>query len=371
MSCSLRPLHHGVICPEHECLPVALNLRLRSSLGLLDQTGVELQLPVVALAAYNALSAAVVELQSAGWTDGNPALLLYSGLVSCLAILHADGPVDIRDSGVVGRGRERSIRAHRRHRGATDLGPEDPSGPVAGELLDVGNGNRCFGCTAGGAPSDTDGDHDGQRNVSYHDASSGRTSRLRALCSRGRRRPFCFTRNLAVERASCFRIGLNASISNEAAGTGGEAAIPFVWADHHQGCPLTTARDADSELGTVQSDHERALHGRLDDLTGQHGPGRGRAVHFELRAAQGGLHRHGLLAIEELRLACTSRSGHGDHKQQETITFHGCLLPVSVFSQRGPPVGSGGPRRSTPHLAIAALAASILAFTASRLKLAG
>src|SRR5215470_10341273 len=129
-----------------------------------------------------------------------------------------------------------------------------------------------------------------------------------------------------------FGLKLNASVSNEAAGTGGEAAIPFVRADHHEGCPLTTAGDADGELGTLQSTHERALQGRLDHLTGQYSPGRGRAAHFELPAAQGGLHRHALLAIEELRLAHTSRSGHRDHEQQETITFHGCLPPVSVFS---------------------------------------
>src|SRR5262249_50362337 len=156
------------------------------------------------------------------------------------------------------------------------------------------------------------------------------------------------------------------SVSNEAAGTGGEAAIPFVWADHHEGCPLTTARDADGELGTLQSAHERALQGWLDDLTGQHGPGRGRAVHFELRATQGGLHRHALLPMEDRRLAHTSRPGHGNQKQQETIPFHGCVCPLSPFlPQSGPPVGSGGPRRSTPHLPIAALAASILAFTPS------
>src|SRR5213594_81000 len=61
---------------------------------------------------------------------------------------------------------------------------------------------------------------------------------------------------------------VSASVAHEAAGAGREAAIPLVGADHHERRTLAAARDADGELGALQSAHEWALQGRLDDLTG-------------------------------------------------------------------------------------------------------
>src|SRR5262249_17763672 len=90
------------------------------------------------------------------------------------------------------------------------------------------------------------------------------------------------------------------SFPREAAGAGGGTAISPVGANHSARLPPVPAGHTDRVFGPPDAPRRPALKDGLDDLSGQHSAFRVRTVHLELPTAHRGIHRRGLLAVEEL-----------------------------------------------------------------------
>src|SRR5262245_17019641 len=107
-------------------------------------------------------------------------------------------------------------------------------------------------------------------------------------------------------------------LADEAPGAGGEAPITFIRTDDDEGGALAAAGHADRVLRALDPVEQRPLHDRLYDLARQHGAGGPLAVHLELATRHRRLHRHALLAIEELALAYTpTGQQHHEHHERE------------------------------------------------------
>src|SRR3954469_18697145 len=123
----------------------------------------------------------------------------------------------------------------------------------------------------------------------------------------------------------------------EAVGVAGrEAAVRPVRADDQVRRPVPAAAHADGELRPLRPAGQGPLQDRLDDLPRDDGAGGLRAGHLEPGAAEGGLHRRRLLAVEELLVAGASGRGQDGRERQEPAEFRHGTRPL----RRDPGPGS-------------------------------
>src|SRR5262245_62049868 len=112
-------------------------------------------------------------------------------------------------------------------------------------------------------------------------------------------------------------------LAEETPGAGGKAAVALVGTDDDEGRALAAAGHADRVLRALDPVEQRSLHDRLNDRWRQHRAGGGRTVHLELTTRHGGLHRHALLAIEELALAHTPAGEQRREHHERDRARHG------------------------------------------------
>src|SRR5262245_49386941 len=114
-------------------------------------------------------------------------------------------------------------------------------------------------------------------------------------------------------------------VAHEPTGAGGETPIAPLRTDDDKGRALAAAGDANSVLGPLNTADPRTLENRLYDFSREDGRRRRGAVHLELAARGGRLHRRALHAVEELGLSGAPCSGQcGDHRQTSE-RFHGTI----------------------------------------------
>jgi hypothetical protein len=88
----------------------------------------------------------------------------------------------------------------------------------------------------------------------------------------------------------------------ESAGACAKTSFAAIWTNDDEGGAFATAGDANRIFGSLDAIHKGPLQGRLDDFARNHGGCRLLAIHLELSAVHGSLHRQCLFAVQKLAL---------------------------------------------------------------------